>query len=77
MSDVPCQIEILITGYMPAIALNIIARLDIADQIAQEPKAIADLATVTQRSRAGLHSFAPPALSNNRHYFGNSAVSTE
>jgi len=44
------QIFQLVLGYMPAMALNIVARLGVADQIEKEPKAIADLAKA-----AGVH----------------------
>jgi len=41
------QVFQLVLGYMPAMALNIVSRLGVADQIAQEPKALSDLAKAT------------------------------
>ena len=38
------QIFQLVLGDMPEMALNIVARLGVADQIGKEPKAISDLA---------------------------------
>src|SRR5262245_44082091 len=49
------QLFQLVLGYMPAMALNIVARLGIADQIAQEPKPISDLAKAARVNEDALY----------------------
>ena len=48
MADEPCSIQDLVYAYMPAQILGVAARLGIADELADQPRTVTELASATE-----------------------------